>query len=174
MTRSRLTEFLYNAGNLNTSVCDEPGTDEILERIQPFHFHREKLYRTRDTEEALLICDADYRILEILEGLKLDLDLSRLVDNLVSLKRRLPEASLDVRPSVIREFTLFLESCAGRFNQSKRLFQSCLEVLIELKKLLDARDQTHGSAIKSEWVEMEKSIYQLTVWENQLEPVALN
>jgi hypothetical protein len=168
MTHKGLAEILYNPGNLNTSNCEPIGADELLERIQPFHFHRENLHRSAATDTAMMIRDADYRILETLEELKAATDPVIMSDALSILKRRLPDASLDVRPHIIREFAIFMETCMDLHSQSKRLFQSCLEILIELKKGLDTRDQSHGNLIKSEWVEMEKSIYRLTIWENQL------
>lgn len=171
MSQNRLSEFLFNPSNINTSECDDLSTDELLERIQPFHFHREKLHRTIDENESYLIRDADYRIMEIIESLKTLGDGLKICENLVQLKRRLPESSLDMRPRIISEFASFLSASMQRFNQSKKIFHAALEVLIALKKDLDARDQSHAALVKAEWVEMEKAIYQVTMWENQLEPL---
>jgi hypothetical protein len=173
MAKSRVVNFLYNPSSINSAQVDNDTGDEVLNDIHPSHFYREKLHRTQPPDAAYLIRDADFRILEALDAVRQPQDDQAVLDSLGRLGRLVEGVSLAIRLSLLKEFSAFLEGCARQHGQSKQLFQACLQVLIEIKKQMDGHDQPTGAVLKSEWIELEKSIYHLTLWEGQFEHARL-
>lgn len=169
MAKSQIVDFLYNPSSINSAQVENDNGGEILDDIQPFFFQREKLHKTQVPHASYLIRDTDFRILGALEDVCQRQEAEGMVDALGRLARLVAEVSLDIRLSLLKEFCLFLAACAPKYGKSKRLFQACLEVVVEIKKQMDGLDQPTGAVLKSEWIELEKSIYHLTLWESQLE-----
>lgn len=110
---------------------------------------------------------SDQRVLSLLEEL---IQATRETDIETLLMRFCLALHFDMtpgmRPVLLKEFNLFLSRMVAVFFNARRLYQGCLQTIIEFKNIIS---QANGSMGQAEWVELEKSIYLLSMWETELE-----
>lgn len=90
---------------------------------------------------------------------------------LVRLKETLRHpVSLKMRAGFLKEFVLFLARAATEFSTSKLHFQESFQVLLQFKALIDQKSQSQGLISQSEWVLLERALYELSRWEETMAP----
>lgn len=163
------TKIIYNLSSLNSSAGKALATpDNFGEDIQPFHFHRESLLKNKHPRHSYLVGDHDYQILKNLKTLKTLEDEKQTLHTIHSIKEKMDSLSENSRLEAFQSLNNALTALQKRHQSSPKIFYHCLEILIRLKRLmaqtrLSANDQT-----KKEWIELEKAIYFLQNWEEQL------
>lgn len=149
---NKITDILYNPGSIHT--C---GPSETL----PSRGFVDKL--AGDDYDLL------YRLEEIVQG---DLE-SKLESDLFSFHLALTEG-LDPQLSrlILREFNRFLTRASVVYKHNTNLLTHALHIVKEIKNQID--NQSKSFMAQDEWVELEKSIYFLSAWEEGLASQALN
>jgi hypothetical protein len=91
-------------------------------------------------------------------------------DKLVNLKRALslPQVPKN-RPTLLINFNVLLKYLATHYTGNMNVFQCAVQIIMLLKEHVETRPQAQSQSLRSEWVELEKSIYTLSSWENQLD-----
>lgn len=120
-------------------------------------------------DTSFLIRDNDYRLLEIFDTLAQTHAPEPIHDVLRKIKKLLASISAEMRLTVLRRFNLFLHNAEKKHAFSSRLFTDCLDIILELKRQRDLNKLQHNAAAKLEWVELEKAVYHLSVWEDHIQ-----
>ena len=144
----RLVNILYR--NDSIDICHPSSGDECS---------------STDKETSLAMSEVDYQMLLCLEDLILASQETQVISRLLAFYRQLHlEVSMGMRAIMLREFNKFLQRVSKKFTRSHTLYRSCLQVVIEFKNQMDGRQ---GIMNQEEWIELEKSIYLLSAWENE-------
>lgn len=116
-------------------------------------------------EEAVHSLDRDYHILEVLEELVVANNRSEIKKRLETFRESLDHGiSVSIQKMVLKEFNTFLSRTMKKYVECGTLFQLCVETVIEIKKHMNEKQGILG---KDAWVELERSIYLLSSWENR-------
>lgn len=141
----RLTDILYNPSSINSVEQNTPEPERQPQTPQ---------------ETRALIAAIE----------KPGLSDKAVYDGLIALKRRLLlPLPLVNRLSLIENFNSLLKKLAARFTNNIDLFHSAIQIITLFKDQVEARPQNESATLRSEWVELEKTIYHLTSWEGQLD-----
>lgn len=166
MTTSRLIEILYNPGSVDSSRDSQDNC------VQPFHFHGEDVIQADSVaaEDEPAVLDHDAHLFQSLENLFCQ-------NSDVLAQKGLRRFShlihgpmtLGIRSTLLKGFNSYVRACAQNFPYSIGIFQGCLEVIIAFKKQMDDMDARFGHRHKDEWLELERAIYLLGMWEEGLD-----
>jgi hypothetical protein len=143
--------------------------DDCLEALS--RFHETPIEELTHLNSSYLIRDNDYRLLEVLDTLPTQTHADDALKTLTKVIRLTRNAAGSVRLPAFRKFNSYLSILAKRHAKSRRLFDACAEMVITFRALMDAVKQENPGIAKLEWVELEKSVYQLSLWEELLEAV---
>lgn len=106
----------------------------------------------------------DYHILEALENLHLAKSESDILKHLENLKQALSWGlSKGIRSILLKQFHLFLCRATQEHVDSVEMFQKCCGLLEEIKRILGDRECVIHESL---WIELEKSVYVLSLWQN--------
>lgn len=148
----KLKEILYNPGSIQTPTCPSAMLEEGQE----------------DSHRTLELAESDDRILANLEKLILAENESQIAMSLeVFLKDLQSPISKQLTGLLLGEINRFLERCLRVCPQSNVVFDRSVQLIVALKNKMDG--VTSKQIKSSDWVELERSIYLLTTWEEQLE-----
>lgn len=166
MTTSRLIEILYNSGSVDSSR-DFPDN-----AIQPFHFHGEDIAGTETVaaENEPIVLDHEAHLFQSLENLfyqSSDEEAQKKLKHFFHLIQG--PMPLGIRGALLKGFNSYVKACAQNFPYSVGIFQGCLEVIVAFKKQMDDVDARFGHRHKDEWLELERAIYLLGLWEEGLD-----
>jgi hypothetical protein len=148
-----IINILYNPGSMSTS-----GTGRNM-------YSQENLAHTTTYAKGSQI---DLQMLESLEKLVQSSNEQEIVISLLEFKGSLVlGASIEMRPTILREFNNYLSHVYHNHKNSLTIFQQSLEVILEFKAQIDNLEQPRGYVSQSEWIELERAVYCLSVWEDQ-------
>lgn len=143
--KKQITDILYNPGSVQTCHQDRQVSYIGLE--------------DRDTEvlkvfETLVVASHEVSVEQGLEQLQQEM---------------LAGVSSGMRLIILREFNSFLERVGEIYKQSASLFETSLQTILMFKALIDSQDTQHSSMAQEEWIELERSLYLLSQWEDGLQ-----
>lgn len=121
------------------------------------------------SSDAIEICQdqeaaGDYPVLEALESLVLAKSESEILKHLESLKGALSGGlSKGIQSILLKQFHLFLCCVTREHLDSVHIFQKSCALLEEMKRLLSDRECLVPGSL---WVDLEKSVYVLSLWQN--------
>lgn len=163
-TTSRLIEILYNASSVDSSHQAEESA------VQLFHFHGEDVAENEDRSDESSALDHEVHLFESLENLFCQNSDTLAQKELQHFSRLIRgPMTLGIRVALLRGFNSYVKACAQNFPYSVSVFQGCLEVIVTFKKQMDDMDARFGHRHKEEWLELERAIYLLGVWEEGLD-----
>ncbi len=143
---NKITDILYNPGSIHT--C---GPSESMP--------------SRGLVDKLAGDDYDlfYRLEEIVQG---DLE-SKLESDLFAFHLALTEGvDSQISCLILREFNRFLSRAVGVYQHNTNILTHALHIVKEIKNQIDAQSKSFMG--QDQWVELEKSIYFLSAWEEAL------
>lgn len=143
--------------------------DDCLEALS--RFHETPIEELTHLNSSYLIRDNDYRLLEILDTLPTQTHTDDTLKTLTKVIHLTRHAAGSVRLPAFRKFNACLSILAKRHAKSRRVFEACAEMVITFRALMNSVQQENPGIAKLEWVELEKSVYQLSLWEELLEAV---
>lgn len=140
-----LLNLLYNPASLQ--VCQNPENGDGKTQAWSEYDH-EALCVLEQLVQSTTESDAEVRISGFCETLSRPL-------------------SASVTGTLLVEFVGFITRSLEYFPRSKRLFQRSYQTLFAFKNLMDR----HSASLmgQSEWVALEKALYQMSLWEAYLE-----
>jgi hypothetical protein len=141
--------------------------DDCLEELA--RFSASAVDEIAHQNSSYLIRDNDYRLLEILDNFATITSREDTVRTLRRITMLLSNVSVDIRLPAFRKFNVILQAIAKKYAISRPLFDHCTQTLLAFRSHMEASRQHESSAVKLEWVELEKAVYHLSVWEEMLE-----
>ncbi|HLD44242.1 MAG TPA: hypothetical protein VJC18_02305 [bacterium] len=152
-----IINMLYNPGSISTAGTGQ-GTDDQETRV---------LLTGNNLSTCTSLGHRDYHQLEELEALVQADDEMGILSRLRSLKEQLRDGmATELRPVLLKEFNQYMSHALQHHPKSQRIFQNSLEVILTIKKDIDDSPQTNGYISQLEWVELERSVYCLSEWED--------
>jgi hypothetical protein len=144
-----IVSILYNPSAIHTPDVNSEDMTSFREEAQQ-----------QALDKAL---ERDYQLLETLDEL-VCAEQPALVDGkLIELKELLVQGiPSGIGKAFLQEFNSFLQRATQTYTQSRSLFQQCLELVIQVKKIMDGRSHIIR---KGEWIQLEKALHFLTLWE---------
>jgi len=111
----------------------------------------------------------DCLLLNRLEEVVLQYDEKEIIIKLMMFHQQLLEGiSMNMRSIMLKEFNGFLGRTAEQYFYSQKLYQECLQIIIEFKNQMTGRSHAQGIISQTEWVELERSLSLLSVWDERL------
>lgn len=146
----RLTRLIYNPSSLHS-------------------FSNANATNQRDSEQANTCAE---KALEILDDLLLNQQHEKKIfEKLIIFKRYLIDTPATVdRFILMQEFNLTLQYLRNHHGYSFEIFNCCVQVAKMFKDSLDEKIQEQKELIKCEWIEIERLIFELTQWDELLQP----
>lgn len=143
----KLVQILYNPSSLHTA-----------DAMTKSH---ESIQNEERNEQALQILD------DLIANTR---TIKSTFASLISLKRSLMyPVDKSTRLIFLKNYNQLLKSYTSSFTNEIDIFQVCVQLTTLLKEQVETRPHETSAILKSEWIELEKMIYQLSTWESQLE-----
>lgn len=79
------------------------------------------------------------------------------------------EIPLATRPELFKQMNHMVTKLYKRFPQDQQIFMSIFNSVTALKLQIDHQPQTTASLVELEWIELEKAVYHLCDWEEELQ-----
>lgn len=118
---------------------------------------------------SYLIRDNDYRLLEMIDRFDAGSSRDEVIRSLRRITLLLSNVSVDIRLPVFRKLNACLASLAKKYASTRAVFDHATQVLLALRQHMDENRQSNLTAAKLEWVELEKAVYHLSLWEESFE-----
>lgn len=104
---------------------------------------------------------------------------TQVAENLAAINKYLAlELPLDDRPHIFKHLNYLLGAFFANRVLDKNLYHLCFEMMSALKIQIDKQEQDNAVLSEIEWEELEKSVYLLSDWKDQIhfegEPMTLN
>ena len=151
----KLMQILYNPGSINSvgaesSLTEEPGSNLI---------------------HLTLKGADDGSLSELVESLVLgETATKQTYHQLSQIKKILVSPlSFQTRLNFLESFNVALPHLANRFSAQMEIFQACVQTITLLRDVIEEKPQPNGGDSRHEWVEMEKAVFHLSQWENQVD-----
>lgn len=138
-----LLDILYNPGSVQTCVAQDRCESRVAE-----------------------LTEADHDLLKDFEELALADDEVDLIENLKIFADKLSSTRSGTLVTILlREFNLFLKRTASHYADDRDLYTQSFKTIMIFKACLDEISAETGCLTQSDWIELEKSLYVLAVWE---------
>lgn len=84
------------------------------------------------------------------------------------------DVPLSFRPELFKEMNHVIKTLQRHYMDSQTVFSASFHAITALKEQIDKNPQPESSLAELEWVELEKAVYLLCNWEDELDSIKFN
>lgn len=147
----KLVEWIYNPTALCVVKTENGFSSNIFESL-PANFHPQEPLQVIN---SILKSQTQTKI--VLKALK----------RLATLMKK--DTPLSFRPELFKQMNALLKILNKRFANHKAIFKASFAAITALKEQIDHKAQSSITLSELEWVELEKAVYLLCDWEDEIE-----
>ena len=151
MSHKQLINMIYNPSSLCMIRSDDSNLTTSQQTVASSQGSQESLQVISDIVQAKKNPKAVIRSLKKLKHLIHD------------------DIPLSFRPELFKEMNQVVKVLQQHYPDSRDVFSAAFHAITSLKEQIDNAPQTSGSLSELEWVKLEKAVYLLCNWEDEID-----